>query len=161
MYQPSVDISCFKKLLIDKYGSMEASYGPIPFTFTDYYSPEMGTSLLKEYLVFSHPLDRESLPEIKTYTNSLEQEHVQNGNRGVNIDPGYLSRDKLVLASTKDFYHRLYLGQGIFGEVTLHYRKGAFRYFSWTYPDYKLLEVQALLEKGRASLVGSIRKEKG
>jgi hypothetical protein len=159
MYQPSLDISILKKLLIDKYGLIEASFGPIPFTFTDYYAPEMGESLVKEYHVFNQPVCRDALPEIKAFTNEIEQNHSRMGKRGVNIDPGYISRDKLVLASTKDFYHRLYLGQGIFGEATLHYRKGAYRYFSWTYPDYKLPEVQSLLEKGRASLVGSIRKD--
>jgi hypothetical protein len=77
----------------------------------------------------------------------------------VNIDPGYIARDKLVLATTKDFFHRLYLGKGIYGEVTLHFQKGAVRHFSWTYPDYRDKGVQDFLIKVRAELAGKIRKE--
>ena len=58
------------------------------------------------------------------------------GKRRVNIDPGYISQSKLVLATTKDHSHRIYLGQGIFAEVTLRYYKGTFRAWEWTYPDY-------------------------
>jgi hypothetical protein len=79
------------------------------------------------------------------------------GNRRVNIDPGYVARDKLVLASTKDFFHRIYIGDGIFAEVTLHYRKGRYRFFSWTYPDFRDPEFQRFLEKVRAPLVRDAR----
>jgi hypothetical protein len=76
----------------------------------------------------------------------------------VNVDPGYIARDKLVLASTKDFYHRLYLADGIYGEVTLHFRKGVFRFFSWTYPDYKEPSFLEFLTKARAKYMHEIRE---
>jgi hypothetical protein len=144
--------------LCDRFGGLEATAGPMPFTFTDYYEAEMGTGLLKTYHIFGAPINREMLASIKNATNEIESRLARNGHRSVNLDPGYLSRDKLVLASTKDFYHRIYIGDGIFAEVTLHYRKGIYRFFSWTYPDYKLPGVQEILEKARASLVGEIRK---
>ena len=99
------------------------------------------------------------MPDIKLWTNALEQESAADGKRKTNIDPGYLARDKLVLATTKDFYHRLYLSKGIYGEVTLHFRQGSFRHFSWTYPDYKEEKLHEFLIKARASLAGKIRKE--
>ena len=142
-----------------QFGNMEFFYGPLPFSWTDYYADEMGIDLFKTYICFESRIERELLPEIKLWTNSIEQEYTAGGRRAVNVDPGYLSRDKLVLASTKDFYHRLYLGQGIYGEVTLHFRQGRFRCFSWTYPDFKEEKLQEFLIKARAKLVGELRKE--
>jgi hypothetical protein len=94
---------------------------------------------------------------MKILSNEIEQRYASGENRVVNIDPGYVARDKLVLASTKDFYHRLYLSDGIYGEVTLHYRKGMYRFFSWTYPDYKDADFLSVLERSRARLVNEIR----
>jgi hypothetical protein len=119
----------------------------------------MGRPQQKTYLAFEKPIAREELPQYKCFTNELEQQYARNGKRVINCDPGYISRDKLVLASTKDFYHRLYLGQGIFGEVTLHFRKGEFQVFPWTYPDYQNRELWAMLIKARAKLVGNLRKD--
>jgi hypothetical protein len=137
---------------------MECSYGPVPFSFSDYYTDEMGTDLLKWYLTFGPLMDRERLPDVKIFTNEFERERCINGQRMVNVDPGYIARDKLVLASTKDFYHRLYLADGIYGEVTLHFRKGVFRFFSWTYPDYKEPSFLEFLTKARAKYMHEIRE---
>jgi hypothetical protein len=121
----------------------------------------MGSPLNKYYYSYSKGISRELLPEIKQFTNELEKSYsAPDGSRRINIDPGYVARDKVVLATTKDFYHRLYLSNGIFGEVTLHYRKGRFRYFSWTYPDFRDPEVMKFLEKIRAPLVKAIRDKR-
>jgi hypothetical protein len=119
----------------------------------------MGARLKKLYVCFTDLIRREELPSIKLWTNALEEDHACAGRRTVNIDPGYVSRDKLVLATTKDFFHRLYLGRGIYGEVTLHFQKGAFRHFSWTYPDYREKDVQEFLIKARASIAPQEKKE--
>ena len=158
MYQEKMDGASLYNRLEKKFGGIHAIYGPCSFTWTDYYAAEMGDNLHKSYCCFDPLVGREILPAIKRWTNDLEQEYAHEGNRIVNIDPGYLSRDKLVLASTKDFYHRLYLGDGIYGEVTLHFRQGKYRYFSWTYPDFKEEKLQAFLMKERAALVGELRK---
>jgi hypothetical protein len=139
------------------YGPRDISFGPLPFLFTDYYEKEMGKGLLKSYFCYKKLIARESLPAIKLQTNALEQEYTENANRRINIDPGYLSRDKLVLASTKDFFHRIYLSEGIFGEVTLHFRREVFRYFSWTYADYKDPGLHEMLRQARESLIEDIR----
>jgi hypothetical protein len=141
-----------------RFGAAEYRFGPVPFSWTDYYAEEMGGRCKKIYVCYETLIAREILPSIKLWTNNIEQNHAEAGKRKVNIDPGYIARDKLVLATTKDFYHRLYLGQGIYGEVTLHFRQGCFRHFSWTYPDYKEETFHEFLIKARASLVGNLRK---
>lgn len=141
------------------FGQIDRQCGPLQVSsYTDYYNMEMGTSILKRYCTFQKPVARDALAEIKTKTNDIEAKYSDNGNRMINCDPGYITNDKLVLATTKDFYHRIYLTRGIFAEVTLHYRKGKFRHFSWTYPDYRNSEVQYLCEQARARLVNELRK---
>jgi hypothetical protein len=159
MFQPHVAIQEVLDALQKKFGPVECSYGPIAFSFTEYYREEMGERLLKMYLSFSTPIEREALAGIKVFTNGLERDRMVNGRRTINLDPGYLAQDKLVLATTKDFYQRLYLGQGIYGEVTLHFRKGRFRHFSWTYPDYNDPPFLKFLTKVRAILVKELRSE--
>lgn len=110
---------------------------PLPFDHTDYYSDEMGEGLSKVLLCFGDLRDPGELPPVKRWTNTLEEQMADSGRRRVNLDPGYLTASKLVLASTKDAAHRLYLGEEIYGEVTLLYREGAFRALPWTYPDYR------------------------
>jgi hypothetical protein len=158
MFDGGFDLSVVSARLRERFGEEDFSYGPVDFSWSDYYAVEMGERLKKLYVTYAASIGREALPSIKLFSNSLEQEFAVQGKRFVNIDPGYIARDKLVLASTKDFYHRLYLGDGIYGEVTLHFQKGAFRHFSWTYPDYKEKGLQDLLISARASLVGEVRK---
>jgi hypothetical protein len=159
MYDEQVEIGPVLKRMEERFGKTGSSFGPLPFSWTDYYEQEMGGHLKKLYVCFADPVKRGELPDIKLWTNVLEHEYAVDGKRKVNIDPGYIARDKLVLATTKDFFHRLYLGKGIYGEVTLHFQKGRFRHFSWTYPDYKDTGVQNFLIKARAELAGKIRKE--
>ncbi|HEX3020291.1 MAG TPA: DUF4416 family protein [Chitinispirillaceae bacterium] len=159
-YNPLLsDISKIVEILNNKFGEQEFNYGPLPFSWSEYYSEEMGSNLMKCYFNYSSLIDRLQLIDIKLFTNSIEQDYSVQGKRCVNIDPGYLARDKFVLVTTKDFYHRLYLGKGIYGEETLHYRKGKYRYFSWTYPDYKQKNLYEFLEKARATLVRDLRVE--
>jgi hypothetical protein len=127
------------------------------FDYSDYYAREMGAALRKKYLVFAPLMDRERLPEIKTSTNGWEREYAREGKRTVNLDPGYLAHDKLVLATTKDFFHRLYLREGIYAEVTLSYRQGRFRFFSWTYADYQDPGLHEMLLRARGGLLTRLR----
>lgn len=153
------DLDKVIKILDQQFGVQEYSYGPVPFSWSEYYSDEMGPSLMKYYYNYSSLIDREQLVDIKLFTNSIEQQFSVGGKRSVNIDPGYLARDKFVLVTTKDFYHRLYLGKGIYGEETLHYRKGKYRFFSWTYPDYRQKPLYEFLEKARATLARDLARE--
>src|SRR5262245_36567687 len=129
-----------------------ADFGPvdhrspiIPFRFTDYYKHEMGETIDRVFLSFERLIEADRLPQIKVTTNLMEEAfaaQATDAKRPVNLDPGYLEHAKIVLASTKNFYHRMYLADGIFGEVTMHYKNNAFLFFPWTYPDYQSAEYQ-------------------
>jgi len=91
----------------------------------------------------------EGLAGIKHRTNLLESELAVEGRRGVNLDPGIVNDSRLILATTKDFAHRVYLGSGIYAEVTLIFKDGAFRPQEWTYPDYKSREALEFVLRAR------------
>lgn len=127
---------------------LEKEFGPIdiesetwPFEFTSYYEAEMGPGLLRRIYSFKDLIDPGTIVAIKHATNRIEKELSaqlqQAPPRPVNLDPGYVSAGKLVLATTKDHAHRLYLGEGIYAECTLRWHKGAFEPWPWTYPDYR------------------------
>ena len=123
------------------FGQVDLESDAIPFSFTDYYRSEMGDDLIRKFVSFSDLMDPGRLASIKIRTNSLEKkltiECKTELKRSVNLDPGYVCPDKIVLASTKNFSHRVYLGDGIYAEVTLNFSKHGCGYFDWTYPDFK------------------------
>jgi len=85
---------------------------------------------------FKELIEQESLPSIKLYTNELEKKYLNKTGRSVNIDPGYLLESRFILATGKDYSHRVYLGSGIYADLTLYYKNGSFQTLPWTYPDY-------------------------
>ena len=97
----------------------------------------MGGSLKRVFLSCDRPVDLKNIHMTKLKTNIIEREFSQGGKRSVNIDPGYLDLSKLILFSTKDYSHRIYLADGIFAEVTLFFKDKTFNAWPWTYPDYK------------------------
>ncbi len=109
----------------------------IPFSHTEYYKEEMGENLERLWIGFLTILSPENSHLWKVITNSIENLFKRDGKRQVNIDPGYVSLNGVVLFTTKNYTHRLYMGNGIYGELTLFYRKGSFHPFEWTYPDYR------------------------
>jgi hypothetical protein len=124
--------------LSQKFGSVDFRSDVMPFDYTRYYEREMGSDLLRKFVTFEKMIQPAEIVEIKLFTNELEEEFLypDTDRRRVNLDPGYVSAAKLVLASTKDHMHRIYLGDGIYAEVTLRMERGTFRSWSWTYPDY-------------------------
>lgn len=125
---------------------LEAIFGPVervseavPFTHTSYYSEEMGPEIWRQFIAFTQLRAPEELAAWKLKCNAYEQQLglTPTGGRKVNIDPGYLAPGKLVLASTKDHEHRVYLEQGIYAEITLRVRQRRFQTWDWTYPDYQ------------------------
>jgi len=141
----------------------EKAWGPIalesePFDFseTDYYRASMGEGLRKVFFAFERPVDAALLPEIKLQTNAWEEEYAGAAghaeSRPLNLDPGYLTLGKLVLGSTKDFAHRIYLRDGIYAEVTLTYRHRAWQAHEYTFPDYRREDYQGFFSKCRGYL---------
>ncbi len=138
--------------------ALEHLFGPVArvsavysFHQTSYYEASMGTDLRKQLWAFTDLIAAECLPEIKHRTNALERELAEGYPevRPLNLDPGYLVLGKFLLATTKDQAHRVYLRDGIFAEVTLHYQAGEFRPMPWTYADYRLDEVRTFLQEAR------------
>lgn len=125
------------------------------FSETDYYQTTMGDDLKKQFLAFERSINPARLPDIKLQTGDWERQYAQQAGhaepRPLNLDPGYLTAAKLVLASTKDHCHRLYLDRGIFAEVTLYFSQGRWRHREWTYPDYRRDDFQAFFLRVRES----------
>jgi len=109
----------------------------IDFNYTDYYNEEMGCNLKRKFFSFKRLVRMENIAKVKLFTNDIEKRFTSRGKRTINIDPGYIDMAKLVLLSTKDYSHRVYIGKGIFAEVALHYKDKHFNFWPWTYPDYK------------------------
>jgi len=149
-----------EEILVERFGPVSHCSDTIPFTFSDYYEPEMGAGLLRRFAAFERPADAGDLAEIKLWTNGLEMKLAGPEwpvPRPINLDPGYVDLSKLVLASTKDHAHRVYLGKGIFAEVTLSYTDGAFRPLPWTYPDFRTEAYREFFERVRADFYKSLR----
>ena len=123
------------------------------FVETDYYTSSMGSPLSKTFWAFEHPADAAELAHWKKQTNAWEldfaRSHAGDVVRPLNLDPGYLTLGKLVLASTKDHAHRIYLQAGIYAEVTLGYRNHCWNHWEWTYPDYRRQDVRAFFDACR------------
>jgi len=137
------------KLLIGRARSeLEQKFGPVDwmspelfFNRTRYYEREMGWPLHRRFVSFRQLIEPDHIVETKLETNSLENKYRQDGKRRVNIDPGYISLERLVLATGKNYTHRIYLSRGIYADLTLVFKKGSFRPLEWTYRDYAKPEI--------------------
>ena len=151
-----------RDILQNRYGPIVLESPVFDFVETHYYDDAMGPGLKKQFFAFEHLLGAEDLAAIKLATNAIEQDFARDGEwaaaktgvtRPVNLDPGYLNAGKWVLATTKDQAHRLYLGQGIFAEVTLRFESGEFVPWPWTYPDYRREDYRAFFKASRGEFL--------
>jgi hypothetical protein len=118
-------------------GKMDVQTIEIPFAFTDYYKEEMGENLKRKWISIEKIIPENELADLKHTAISWEKELTFGGRRTLNCDPGGICDNRVVLVTTKNFSHRIYLGKGIFGEVTLIYIGDKFQPQKWTYPDYQ------------------------
>lgn len=144
------------------WGKVALESEPFAFQWTTYYQPSMGDNLRKLFLAFAQPMDPERLPELKHQANSWEQEYAEQANhdveRPLNLDPGYVTQAKLILASTKNHAHRIYLSKGIYAELTLQYRDKHWHKLPWTYPDYCQAEYHEFFTRCRDYLRKRLRQ---
>jgi Domain of unknown function (DUF4416) len=141
-------------------GAIDCRSETLPWNVSSFYEKEMGTGLLRRFVSFCRLASPGNLAEIKLQTQRLEDScrtAEQNG-RKVNIDPGYLEAGKVVLASTKNAGHRIYLQSGIYGEVALLYYDGAFQACPRTYPDYLWAETLSFLTSLRSVYLDQLRQ---
>ena len=144
---------------------MESIFGPVDwksrdlfFDRTKYYAREMGWPLFRRFISFKDLIKPEDLIEIKLKTNQIEERYVEEGKRRINIDPGYIALERLILATGKNYTHRIYLGQGIYADLTLIYQRGTFQPPEWTYRDYSDPEMIDCFNRLREGYKNQIRE---
>ena len=150
------------ELLSSEFGPLDLRAPIVAWDQTEYYRQEMGTGLLRTFVFFERLLDPAQLAPVKNLTNLIEKRlsHTTSGNRRINIDPGYITEAKVVLASTKDFSHRVYIGQHIYAEVTLQFREQGrtFVALDHTYPDFRRKDMIELFNGARGLLRTALKK---
>jgi hypothetical protein len=140
IYQDEAFFVKVKEQLVKIFGRIDLESPVFDFNYTDYYEEEMGKQLKRKFISFAKLIPIADLYRIKLYANRLEKKYLSAQGRRVNIDPGYIDLAKLVLATTKDYAHRIFLRKGIFAEVTLTFKGSSFVPNEWTYPDYRTKE---------------------
>jgi len=134
------DENLLRKALIvlsQKFGKIDFQSELFPFDVTDYYNSEMGENIFRSFCSFEKLINPADLVTIKLQCNEIENKFAPQGKRKINLDPGYLDYDKIVLASAKYNTQKVYLNSGIYADVTLFYRKGNFIPSDWAFPDFK------------------------
>lgn len=163
---PELVEACVRRLC-DDFGPVGLRSADAPWEHTGYYDDEMGGGLRRTFFVFERLIDPGDLARIKNFTNSIEEEtgirSAAGTRRRVNLDPGYVTEAKVVLASAKDFSHRVYIGGNIYAEVTLRYDKNmrGFVPLEHTYPDFRPDATRALFNTARDLLRDTLRKSAG
>lgn len=125
-----------KALLIEELGPEISGVKPFSFNYSSYYQAEMGKELKRSWSHLAKLCHREYLAQLKNLTIEIEKAFSIKGKREINIDPGLLSLENFSLATTKNYAHRIYLGQNIFAEISLIYQNGSYHPLPWSYPDY-------------------------
>ncbi|MBW1704120.1 MAG: DUF4416 family protein [Deltaproteobacteria bacterium] len=157
-----------EKGLIDKviselsniFGQVDWNSPELFFDRTKYYVREMGWPLHRRFVSFDKLIQADQLVEVKLKTNEVERRYLRDGNRLVNIDPGYISPERLVLATGKNYVHRIYLSKGIYADLTLVYKRKSFVPLEWTYPDYAEPETMGLFNGVRMQYMNQIKEMK-
>jgi hypothetical protein len=148
---------------VEAWGPLALESPRFSFTETNYYESTMGSNLSKCFWAFERLTDPADLPAIKVQANAWEAEYAGDGghteSRPLNLDPGYLTPAKLVLATTKDHAHRLYLSRGIYAEVTLSYKDHRWQDQPWTYPDYRRDDYKQFFSACRELVRGRQRQD--
>jgi hypothetical protein len=142
------------------FGSVDWVSPELLFDRTKYYAREMGWPLHRRFISFSQLVPADHLVETKLKTNEVEQQHIREEKRMVNIDPGYISPERLILATGKNYVHRVYLKKGIYADLTLLFQRGSFGPLKWTYPDYAAPEIIAFFNEIRERYMEQMREMK-
>jgi hypothetical protein len=148
--------------VIEAFGPADLTSPVYPFDMTEYYEEQAGPNILRQFLAIEQLIDPGRMAEIKHKANQIEKELAASLGtpfpRPVNLDPGYVEPSKLVLASTKNFAHRVYIGTGMWAEVTLTYNKGVWQVYPYTFPDFKSGRYNEFLSQVRERLVSQLRQ---
>jgi len=152
------------RLFAREFGPVDIVSSVVPWDHSEYYREEMGTGLQRKFVFFETPVDPELLAAAKHHAIQIEASFSEVADtavrRRINLDPGYLTEAKVVLATTKDFPHRIYIGRSIYAEATLHYHKDSrsFQPVEHTYPDFRTEYCLRLFNEARDALRSRLRK---
>lgn len=155
--EPDLFAQC-ARIISSKYGSIDFDTEIMPWTISDYYQEEMGNRLFRKFYFFKELIDQATLATVKNFTNQIEEQFSKKASseagRRINLDPGYVTEAKVVLASTKDFAHRIYIGKNIYAEVTLRYSNKArsFSALEHTYFDFRMDSYISVFNQAREIL---------
>lgn len=153
MHRPSFDPEPALAHLAGLYGPVETRGPAFPFDGSRYYESEMGAGLVKFLASFAAPFPQERLAEVKIEANALESRWAEKGGRACNLDPGMITHYSVILATTKGYAHRVYLGKGVYAETTLIFRRHGLEALPWTYPDYLSPASQGFFMQARRVLL--------
>ena len=150
------------KALTDKFGEIESVSEEFSFSeeFSNYYDEEIGGEGFRRIYSFKNTVEPDRQADIKIFTNDLENRLSVNGNRKINLDPGFINHGRLMLATTKQAGFRIPLKDGIYTELTLFYARGGWHKFPWSYRDYQSERVQRFLTEVRKSYLNQRKKER-
>lgn len=146
--------------VFEKFGPYDMVSEEFSFSeeFSGYYDEELGGEGLRRIYSFERLVDASEQAEIKEWTNALELELAVDGNRKINLDPGFINHGRLMLATTKKAGFRIPLKRGIYTELTLFWARGAWQKLPWSYRDYQSERVQSFITKVRTKYLNQ-RKE--
>jgi hypothetical protein len=156
LFAPTLELPTVDSHLISQFGPIDLKSPVFDFTYTEYYNTEMGLDLKKQFYSFEKLIMPDELSDIKKQSRDIELKFSKDDKRSVNLDPGYLEESKFVLASTKNFSHRIYLRDNIWAEVTMRFAHGQFIKHDWTYPDWSSELGIEFLKKAREIYRGQL-----
>jgi len=157
LFSEGVDPDSFLKPLSSKIGEFLVCSREMDFVWSDYYEKEMGKNLKRIFVVYKDLVQRDKIVAVKRITDEMEKSYMKDGKRTVNIDPGLVCMENLILATNKAFFHRIYLNDGVYAEVTLFYRHDTYNPIEyWTYPEYRATPVLEFFNGIRDTLSKSI-----
>lgn len=137
IFSEAIDPEDIKNELRREFSEIDLVSDKFEFDFTDYYNSEMGKPLFRQFISFCKLINPESLSRIKIVTNSIENKFSKSGKRVVNIDPGYISDANVIIATTKNHYHRVHLREGIYAHIEYVIKGKNLSFLEWTYPDFR------------------------
>ncbi len=162
----AADVACLEAAhrdVVASFGKSDLISPVYPFDMTQYYQDQAGDNILRQFICIEKLINPGCLAQIKHTANRIEQQLAASlatrFPRPVNLDPGYLEPSKLVLASTKNFAHRIFIGDGMWAEVTLTYNKGQWQVYPYTFPDFKSGRYNAFLSEARLRLAEQLRSQ--
>lgn len=165
LHHPEVDLVALESQLEAKWGTIQHRSPSYPFSEgSQYYCHETGEEHHRYFLSFQDLVHPEKLSEHKRWAMEMEtwaKTQWPHSPRPINLDSGLIQRGRFVLATTKDFAHRIYCARGIYAEVTATLHKREVKSLPWTYPDIAQHHYDTFLLRCHQSLIEDAREHQG